>query len=204
MAAVNSKKDITSYFTNVHTLRNLFDNEVKSAELANRIWMIHGMAGVGKRSLLLMYREHCKVQDIPCGMAAPAPEIRSSVDILSCWSRDLAALHYSLPTFNKALRQHVQGYSTTSERSRKLVQIGGKFIAKTAESIAGPLAEQFAGIPSVMPVGPAVGTAMEEIMAFVTAPLAAGDKELLRAPEGGLPGCSWQMLPGLPGSGELC
>ncbi len=184
MKHIEASKGIASYFTNVQELRSLFEKAVASPELINRILMIHGMAGVGKRSLLLMFTHHCNSQGIPCSMVSAGPDIDSSIDILTKWGRDLNVQHYSLAKFNKALRQSKEGYSKTSEQNGKLARIIGTFASKTLEGVVGPVVGAAAGVGVGALSSAAIGTFAEETMAFVTSPLEISEKELMRNPEG--------------------
>ena len=52
--------DLLAYFTDVEDLRDLFRVYLAAPELPKRILVIHGVGGIGKSSLLRMFRLHCK------------------------------------------------------------------------------------------------------------------------------------------------
>jgi ABC-type transport system involved in cytochrome c biogenesis ATPase subunit len=62
--------DLLSYFTDVEHLRNVFKEYVSSVKLPKRLIVIHGVGGVGKSSLLRMFRLHCKSEKIPVALAS--------------------------------------------------------------------------------------------------------------------------------------
>ena len=51
-------KDLLAYFTDVEHLRNVFKEYVAAPTLTKHLLVIHGVGGVGKSSLLRMFRLH--------------------------------------------------------------------------------------------------------------------------------------------------
>ena len=71
-------KDLLTYFTDVEYLREIFKNLVTAARLTKRLLVIHGVGGVGKSSLLRIFRLHCKRARVPVALA-PSPDEAKSV-----------------------------------------------------------------------------------------------------------------------------
>jgi ABC-type transport system involved in cytochrome c biogenesis ATPase subunit len=55
-------RELQSYFTDVEHLREMFKQWLAAPTLPKRMLVIHGVGGVGKSSLLRMFRLHCKFQ----------------------------------------------------------------------------------------------------------------------------------------------
>ncbi|HJW84035.1 MAG TPA: hypothetical protein VJ754_07000 [Anaerolineae bacterium] len=68
-------KDLLTYFTDVEYLRDAFKQKVAAPTLTKRLLVIHGVGGVGKSSLLRMFRLHCKGARADCrqSLAEVAP-----------------------------------------------------------------------------------------------------------------------------------
>ena len=60
------------------------------------------MGGVGKSSLLRMFRLHCKSVNVPVALAS-GDEQKSALDVLVRWADDLKADGVALPTFGRTL-----------------------------------------------------------------------------------------------------
>ena len=94
--------DLVKYFTDAEYLRDLFTNFVATQKLPKKILAIHGVGGVGKSSLLRMFRLHAKSVHIPVALTS-AEESKSAADVLSNWSSDLKADGITLGNFQKTL-----------------------------------------------------------------------------------------------------
>ena len=67
MPQSNADDLLAKFFTDVKSLRDLFEAYVAAPELPKQLIVIHGVGGIGKSSLLRMFRLHCKsVQDPGC------------------------------------------------------------------------------------------------------------------------------------------
>ena len=82
------------------TCRDLFKAYLAAPELPKRILVIHGVGGIGKSSLLRMFRLHCKSVKTPVALAS-GDEAKSAPAILGDWADDLKADGVILPTFTK-------------------------------------------------------------------------------------------------------
>src|SRR2546422_9214901 len=81
---------LEAYFTDVEHLRDVFKMLVAAPTLPKRLLVVHGVGGVGKSSLLRMFRLHCKSVHVPIGLAS-GDEAKSAVDVLAAWAADLNA-----------------------------------------------------------------------------------------------------------------
>ena len=160
-------KELQSYFTDVDYLRALFKQWLTAPTLPKRMLVIHGVGGVGKSSLLRMFRLHCKSVNVPVALAS-GDEQKSALDVLTRWADDLKADGVSLPAFGKTLEQYRVIQSKVDEQAKKAVggrvaDIAGKAASKTSEAAGGALVG--AAIGSVIPgVGTAVGSALGGVL----------------------------------------
>jgi len=154
--------DLLSYFTDVEHLRNAFKEYVASPKLPKRLIVIHGVGGVGKSSLLRMFRLFCKSEKIPVALAS-GDDAKSVFDVLTRWTEDLkgdgskfSALGKTLESY-RAIQAKVEGQAKKSQN--KVADIASKAASKTAETAGGALLG--AAIGSVIPgVGTAIGGAL--------------------------------------------
>jgi putative ribosome biogenesis GTPase RsgA len=63
-------RELQNYFTDVEHLRELFRQWLVAPTLSKRMLVIHGVGGVGKSSLLRMFRLHCKSVGVPVALAS--------------------------------------------------------------------------------------------------------------------------------------
>src|SRR5688572_4497140 len=69
--------DLESYFTNVDQLREMFAQALTAPTLARRLLIVHGVGGIGKTSLLRIFRLYCKRAGIPVALAS-GDEVKSA------------------------------------------------------------------------------------------------------------------------------
>src|SRR5512136_2635083 len=81
-------KGLEAYFTDVEPLRDYFQRAVAAPTQDRRLLVIHGVGGIGKSSLLAMFRLHCKREHVPVALAS-GDKAKSIVDVLSDWAADL-------------------------------------------------------------------------------------------------------------------
>lgn len=74
-------KELQAYFTDVEYLRELFKRWIAAPELPKRLLVIHGVGGVGKSSLLRMFRLDARSVHIPIALAS-GDEQKSALDVL--------------------------------------------------------------------------------------------------------------------------
>lgn len=156
---------IADYFTDMEHLRDLFKTLVAAPILPKRLLVMHGLGGVGKSSLLRMFRLHCKSMHIPVALAS-GEEANSAVDVLANWADDLRAEGIKLPIFTKTIEHYRAIQAKVDEQVRKAqdgrskaLDIVGKAGSKTAEAVSGAIAG--AAIGSIIPgIGTAAGSAL--------------------------------------------
>jgi len=140
---------LETFFTDVEYFREMFQRLATASILSRRILIIYGIGGVGKSTLLRMFRLFCRRRNIPIGLVG-AEEIKSTVDVLTKLAEDLSRGGVRLPRFSSVLRHHQTIQSEVVKKSRKTEGISaklGKVSAKTlvqtvatAIPIVGPLA----------------------------------------------------------------
>ena len=121
---INQDKELAEFFTDVEHLRGAFKNSVAAPELLRRILVIYGVGGVGKSSLLRMFRMYCKNAHVPVALVS-GDKANSEVVLLSQWANDLKSDNVALPKFAKTLVH----YRTTLAKVEDQA-------AKTAEKVA--------------------------------------------------------------------
>src|SRR5512143_2575242 len=103
--SIDRDKELAEFFTDVEHLREAFKNTVAAPTLTKRLFVIHGVGGVGKSSLLRMFRLHCKSVNVPVALAS-GDEAKSALDVLVRWVDDLKADRVALPTFGKTYQHY--------------------------------------------------------------------------------------------------
>ena len=153
---------LQSYFTDMERPRDMFKNFVSAEKLPKRLIVFHGVGGVGKSSLLRMFRLHCKSENIPVALAS-GDDAKSVLDVITRWTEDFKengikflALSKTLESY-RAIEAKVEDQVKKSQN--KVADIASKAASKTAETAGGALLG--AAIGSVIPgVGTAIGGAL--------------------------------------------
>lgn len=186
---------LSAYFTNVEYLQKIFLQAVTESILTKRLMIIHGVGGVGKSSLLSMFRLHCKNLHIPVALAS-GDENKSQQEILYSWAEDLKADGVELKNFAKTIKHYrsIQAkvdkqVLKTLDNHGKATIFAGKVTTKTTEAATG--AAISAVVNSVLPGigtllgalgGAVIGTSAEELMDFLRGFLNKPDIDLLIDP----------------------
>jgi len=167
---------LEAYFTDVEHLRDFFRQTIAAPELPKRLLVIHGVGGVGKSSLLRMFRLYCKGAQIPVGLVS-GDEAKSVVDILADWSADLKAAGVTLKTLTKTLAHYRTIQAKVSKQTQETVR---KVATKTVEAAASV-------IPGIGPLAGALGGAgAEALVDWLRGFLPQADVDLLLDPTGKL------------------
>ena len=148
---------LEAYFTDVEHLRSLFETWVAEPELPKQVLIIHGIGGVGKSSLLRIFRLHCKKEGVPVTPVF-GDECRSTLDVIETWANDLNTDDVKLPTLSKTLHRYraILAKVTAEEKTKRAL---GKAASKTAEAVGS--AAVGAAVGSVVPgIGTTVGAVM--------------------------------------------
>ncbi len=180
---------LEAYFTDVEYLRDLFATLVGAASLPKRLLIIHGVGGVGKSSLLRMFRLHCTTVKVPLALAS-GDEAKSAVDLLSAWAADLQAQGIKLPTFTKTVEHYRAVQAKVEEQVRTAQEARnnaagtlGKGAARTAIEVAASLIP----IPGLGPLVTAVGgMSSDALIDWLSSFLKKPDIDLLLDPSAAL------------------
>jgi tetratricopeptide (TPR) repeat protein len=154
--------DLEQFFTDAEYACQAFENLVGADRMPKRLLVIHGVGGVGKSTLLKMYRLSCYRRGIPVALVG-AEDAPSSVDVLSGWADDLSRIGVKLPTFANTLDHYRALGAKVEEEAKKdreamrgAAEKAGKAAAKTAVEMAA------SAIPVIGPLAAALGGAGTE------------------------------------------
>jgi tetratricopeptide (TPR) repeat protein len=160
--------DIEFFFTNAEASLQAFDILINQQNPLKRVLVVHGIGGVGKSTVLKMYRLVCRRKGIPVTITS-GEESNSPLDVLSNWATELSEFNVNLGEFQRkyarynAIRMAIETESEKIRRSAERVvatkrapttktQKVGKLAAKaTVEAavglvpVIGALAAPFAG-----------------------------------------------------------
>ena len=112
----NDQDPLLSYFTDMDHLRSEFSKRVDSGLPNKRIFSIYGVGGVGKSSLLKMFRLHCKSERIPVALVS-GEDAKSPVDILVGWANDLKDNGIKMSSFWKTMGHYQRILAKVGEKS---------------------------------------------------------------------------------------
>ncbi len=165
-------KGLEAYYTNTEHLLEYFRQTILASALERRLLVIHGIGGVGKSSLLAMFRLRCKREQVPVAMAS-GDQVKSAVDVLADWADDLKADAINLPAFKKAMDYYRAVEVKADDYLRKLAQDSGGKAIKTVIDTATSL---LPGVGSVL--GKLGGAGIDLLIGYLSKP----DVDLLRDP----------------------
>jgi len=157
--------NLQNYFTDMEYLLDIFKKYVASTTLTKHLFVIHGVGGSGKSSLLLMFRIHCKREKVPVGLASGDDE-KSVLDVITSWMEDLkvdgvkfTSLGKTINTYRAILAKVNEQVLKSQSAGNRVVDIAGKAASKTAETAGGAFLGALIG--SVIPgIGTTVGGAI--------------------------------------------
>lgn len=150
--------DLEEFYTDAEHARQVFDTLLTAAELPRYLLIVHGVGGIGKSTLLKMYRLACCRRHVPVALIG-GEDTRSSLDVLASWAGDLGRSRVKLPTFSKtseryrALQAKVEAriqkanevlQGAASELGKAGVKVAVEMAASTIP-VAGPLAAALGG-----------------------------------------------------------
>lgn len=150
-------RELEKFFTDAEYARQVFEDLIKSAALSKRLLVIHGMGGVGKSTLLKMYRLSCYRNCIPVALVDAEVPI-SSIDVLVNWSDDLSRMGIKLQTFGRMLKRYRDLQSKVDEKSKKANETIRTAAEKMSKAAVKTVVEMAAStIPVIGPVAAALG-----------------------------------------------
>lgn len=153
------------YFTDAEVIRGKFKDTALSSSLIKRLFIIHGVGGIGKTSLLRMFRLYCKRAHIPVALASGEDD-KSPIQILSRWQKDLNQDQIVMTGFSKLLEKYLAIQAKVSDELRKVEKRKGKVVQSIGKAAAKTALEIVTGyIPVFGPIINAVGSSSTE--AFV-------------------------------------
>jgi hypothetical protein len=164
----SDQEGLEAYFTGNDYLLSEFTSLATATTLSRRLLIIHGIAGVGKSTLLRMYelfcnRHHIRIATLAC------EETHSPVDALATWADDLRKDGVMLSVFQKTLSNYraieakveveaKNASKSVSSPSGTLSGSLGKTAAKTVIEMAGST------IPIVGPLVGVMGSSSAEAL----------------------------------------
>lgn len=182
LGKVSSSETLESYFTNREQLQAEFQALVKEPVLSKRIFILHGIGGVGKSSMLRMFRLYCRRMGIPVALSS-GDESKSLVDILSGWTRDLSTQQIVLHHFSRNLEEYHRIQNKVEEKAKLEQEVGGD-TRKTAIKMAVQTVGSLAGIIPIVgiPISIALSGASDALVNWLHRFLTKQEIELLLDP----------------------
>jgi tetratricopeptide (TPR) repeat protein len=169
-------RKLQNYFTDVEHLREMFRQWLAAPTLPKRMLVIHGVGGVGKSSLLRMFRLHCKSVGVPVALAS-GDEQKSALDVLTRWADDLKADGVRLPEFSKTF-QHYRAVQAKVEN--EATKLAGKLAKSAAATVVETVASTIPGIGPLL--GKLGGMGAEALVDWLRGFLTKPDIDLLLDP----------------------
>jgi len=182
LGKVSSSETLETYFTNRELIQAEFEALVQETTLSKRVFVLHGIGGVGKSSLLRMFRLYCRRIGVPVALSS-GDDVKSLVDILTDWTRDLSIQQIALQHFSHNLKEY-QLIQNKVEEKAKLEQGAEGTAGRTAIKMAVQTATTLAGnIPIVgIPISIALGGASETLVDWLHKFLTKQEIQLLLDP----------------------
>jgi len=168
--------ELQNYFTDVEHLRGMFKQWLAAPTLPKRLLIVHGVGGVGKSSLLRMFRLHCKSVGVPVALAS-GDEQKSAVEVLTRWADDLKADGVRLPEFDKTFQQY---RAIQAKVENEATKVAGKLAKGAAATVVETVASTIPGIGPL--VGKLGGMGAEALVDWLRGFLTKPDIDLLLDP----------------------
>lgn len=169
----DSSTGLEQYFTDVEEVREHFATLLTLPSLSKRLFVIHGVGGIGKSSLLRMFRLHSRKIGVPIALAL-GDEVNFPTDVLYSWARDLEG-QVSLPNFASELAQYrelvdkVKTHATKEPGGTKHPNVGKAVIKGVVQGSATALGLiPGVGIPLSILLGGASDTLVDWLHGFLS------------------------------------
>jgi tetratricopeptide (TPR) repeat protein len=169
-------RELQNYFTDVEHLRGMFKQWLAAPALPKRMLVIHGVGGVGKSSLLRMFRLHCKSVGVPVALAS-GDEQKSALEVLTRWADDLKADGVRLPEFDKTFQQY---RAIQAKVENEATKVAGKLAKTAAATVVETVASTIPGIGPLL--GKLGGMGAEALVDWLRGFLTKPDIDLLLDP----------------------
>lgn len=195
---LNQDVELAEFFTDMEFLQKTFKEYISSPKLPKHLFIIHGVGGAGKSSVLRMFRLHCKRSGLPVALAS-GDESKSVLDVLIRWAAGLQANNITMPKFSKTFSTYRLTQTKVDEHAHKsvdnkLVDFASRTASNTAEAAMGTALG--AALGSIVPgigtfAGGAIGGAIgnmggEVLFDWMRSFLKQPDIDLLLDPSQGL------------------
>jgi len=172
--------DLERFFTDAEHAIQAFKGLVSATHLPKHLLVIHGVGGVGKSTVLKIYRLSCRRQRIPIAIVG-GEEAPSPAAVLSNWADDLSSNGVGstgrspLLAFQSTLTRYRAIQAKVDEQVRKVQEahgkaadIAGKAASKAAEAAVG--AATGAAVGSIIPgIGTVVGSVLGGVVGGASA-----------------------------------
>ncbi|MBN1920419.1 MAG: hypothetical protein JW892_04195 [Anaerolineae bacterium] len=168
--------ELQSYFTDVDDLRSLFGQLIAMRVLRKNLLVIHGVGGVGKSSLLCIFRINCGRALIPVALVSGA-EQKSVAEVLKKWADDLQSNGVTLSRFYKTYRRYREIRAKVEAESRNIVE---ELVSTTTKTVIEAAASAIPGFGVL--VGKLGGIGSEALMVWLRTFLTRVDVDLLLDP----------------------
>ena len=169
-------RELQNYFTDVDHLREMFKQWLAAPALPKRLLIVHGVGGVGKSSLLRMFRLHCKSVGVPVALAS-GDEQKSALEVLTRWADDLKADGVRLPEFDKTFQQY---RAIQAKVENEATKVAGKLAKGAAATVVETVASTIPGIGPLL--GKLGGMGAEALVDWLRGFLTKPDIDLLLDP----------------------
>ena len=186
----NGKKkdeDLRKYFTNVEYLQDLFKSLVSEPHIEKRLLVIHGVGGVGKTSLLRMFRLYCQDNDVPAAYTS-GEEVHSFSELLTGWSEDFERNKTKFPNTLKKIEKQRKIHSDINRRAireARRVGVAVDTVTDAAKTVAGDAIGLFLpglGHAAKPVINAVIGTTKEDLRYWLSGFLKETDIKLLLDP----------------------
>ena len=144
--------DLSRFFTGHDDLRLAFEKFINQDEQVKHIFILYGVGGIGKSSLMEMFFLYCKHHEILAALAT-GDDVKSPIDLIHRWILGLADggiyLKNSLKELNhyRAIQNKVESATRKQQKSTKDVgKVATKALVEAAVSsipVVGPFASLF-------------------------------------------------------------
>jgi ATP/maltotriose-dependent transcriptional regulator MalT len=175
----NFDSELQSYFTDMEQLRGMFKNYVSAEKLPKRLIVFHGVGGVGKSSLLRMFRLHCKSEKVPVALAS-GDDAKSVLDVVTRWTEDLKEDGIKFAALSKTLESYRSIQAKVESEAKKTSGQIGNLTSKTMATVGTVLGSMIPGIGAI--TGPLGGMGAEALTDWLRGFLSKPDMDLLLDP----------------------
>ena len=156
--SIPESQSLEAYYTDMEESLDLFRSLVATLMPSKRILVIHGIGGVGKSSLLRMFRLYCKSARVPVALVS-GDDTKSVVEVLRDWAQDLKDDGVVLPTFVKTY-DHFRTMLAKAENQAG--QAAGKLVKDATKTITETVLSTIPGIGPIL--GKLGGTSAEALV----------------------------------------